>query len=405
MVRPPHTSSSETKDPSGAKQAPVGFLSWFKNLNRLWHRNKRAIVASRVKRDIDRLERERAREHTALLRQRRFYERLIHPRKASPELPKKTEVPLPIANPKELFKEPLTRSIPQPVAETEKVIPEKPAEHDKSFESMFAPKIKIPAPMPTSSDVVSVSSQPTPEKTEQPSPALGIASFFKKIRLAMSHGSLAKKLASERQEEEAAKHKNEVEERFWQPYNGVKANLIKDQGVLFFNWQQRLLTLALALILCSLAIGLVYVGLLIWQKERLNDNQSTLANFEAINAEIAKNEKDLEEIVAFNRKLDVVSFILSNHVYWTNFFNFLENNTLKDVYFDNFSGDLTGKYTIAATARNLEAVSSQLEVMKAHALVRNIEYSSGQTIPATEDQPAKTKFNLELSVDPKLFLK
>lgn len=107
----------------------------------------------------------------------------------------------------------------------------------------------------------------------------------------------------ERAREIEFEQKNKVEERFWQPYGSVKMNLVKDQGVLFFNWRQRLLMFSLSLILCCLAISLLYVGLLVWQKERLDASQATFANFDAINVEISKNEKDIQEIVDFNRKL------------------------------------------------------------------------------------------------------
>ncbi len=343
-------------------------ISWLKNVRRLVRRSQQKISEQSIKREISGLEREREKEHRALLRQRRFYERLLHRNKPVPSILKKEE----------------KREVPH-----FQVTPPPKVE----LKPILAPEIK-PAP------VMRVEKNETaPQKQTQQH---FFAHFFKSFA---KKNSLAKKLAQERKQEEAVKHKNEVEERFWQPYNSVKANLIKDQGVLFFNWKQRLLTLSLALVLSSLAIGLVYVGLLIWQKERLRDNESTLANFEAINAEIAKNEREIQDIVAFNRKLDVVSFILSNHVYWSNFFKFLESNTLKDVYFEKFTGDLTGQYMIPAVSRNLDAASAQLEVMKAYPLVRNVQYLAGQTVADASGDGQRTKFNLEISVDPKIFIK
>jgi len=332
------------------------FLSWIKEIGRTVRRGQGALKNASLKHDISRLERERAREKTAMLRQRRFYERLLR-------RPEKT--------PSEPFmqKEPHIEAVREAKAVEEK----------------------------------------TPEAIVGEAPKKPAVSLFRRLQLAMrarfSKGTLAAKLAEERKQEEAAQTKNEVEARSWQPYNSVKANLVKDQGVLFFNWRQRILMLSLALVLCSLAIGLVYVGLLIWQKERLNDSQSTLANFEAINIEVSKNEKEIEDIIAFNRKLDIANFIVNNHIHWTNYLAFLENNTLKDVYYHNFSGDLSGNYTIGAVAKNLDAISLQLEVMKASNLTRSVQYSDANTVKAGPDQPETVNFNLEMSVDPKIFLK
>ncbi len=363
MARPHHPESHNRSsvEPTGTLKAPAGFLSWIKKVMKLMRRGERAAAAMAVKRDINRLEHERAKERAALLEERKRYEEMLH---KSPE-----PTPAPLVKPE---------AAPEPQPEVQKIV-----EHIEA----------VSEPIPTTSDI---RPSETPRKPIQ---------FAAKLKALFTKSSLAGKLAEERQQEESTLHKSEVEERSWQAYNGVKANLIKDQGVLFFNWQQKILTLALALVLSCLAIGLVYVGLLIWQKERLDNNQSTLANFEAINAEIAKNEREIQDIVTFNRKLDVVSFILTNHVYWTNFFSFLENNTLKSVYYEGLNVDITGKYTIPAVARDLDAISLQLEVMKAYNMTRTIQYSSGQSIAATETEPARVKFNLEMSLDPKLFVK
>ncbi len=367
-------------------------MSWLKKIHQTWRHWRQKSAATKIKRDIGQLERERAKEHSALLKQRRFYEKLLHHKKEGEE--KKVE-PVLLKVPEEKKAEPVLmkeveekKIVPLVIPEPEKIIEEK---------NLEIPLQKIEAPpIPNTSDIA------PPKVVEIKHTSSRFSKFFKGF---MKKSSLAEKLSEERQQEEAVRHKSEVEERFWQPYNSVKANLIKDQGVLFFNWKQRMLTLTLALVLSSLAIGLVYVGLLVWQKERLRDNEATLANFDAINTEITKNEREIDEIVVFNRKLDIVSFMLTNHVYWTNFFTMLEEKTLKDVYFSQFSGDLSGTYSMPAIARNLDAVSLQLEVLKAYTMVKTVQYSGGENVPATAEDDAKLRFSLDLTVDPKIFVK
>lgn len=209
------------------------------------------------------------------------------------------------------------------------------------------------------------------------------------------------KLVKEKEKELAWQERTQVEKRFWQPANAIKPNLIKNQEVVFFNWHENFLVLGLSLMMCCLAIGLLYVGLLIWQKERLDTTQVALQNTKVIDQQINLGEQEAVEIKTFTQKLNTVSALLDNHVYWTNFFKFLEDNTLKDVYFANFTGDLSGEYSIPGHARSLDAITLQFEVMKVYPKIKSLT-------PDTGDDAADGKsinFNLGMSIDPTIFIK
>ncbi len=414
------------KDKQEAKKASSDLKLWFKKIGRLFRRADKKVSDLQLKHDISHLEKQRTKEHTELLRQRKFYENLLKQKKenlAPPVKNKINELGIHKSNllNKELSISPKTED-PKPIVEQvtpeikEVPLPTQKPSHESTEIKASSQDIILPS---TSSQIVEpeITSTKASFKLDQTkisngkklirSKNNGFKKFniFKTINQTVKHSSLAKKLAQEREAEEAVRHKKDVEERFWQPYNSVKANLIKDQGLVFFNWQQKLLTLFLSLLLCSLAISLVYVGLLIWQRERLNDNKTVLANYEAINAEVLKSEGDIKEIVDFNKKLEIVSLILNNHVYWTNFLAFLEDNTLKDVYYSSFSGDLSGSYSLPSFARNLDTISLQLEVMKSYKMMKTVQYNSSQSIPAVQDRPAMIKFNLDISLDPRVFIK
>ena len=384
--------------------ASAGFFKraarWFRTVHRL-------TLDRRLRREISRLEKERVREKTALLEKRRFYERLFRRKlktAASPAFLEKhthTEAPnidipaahsLPVAEkrmpspPPPLVAHP-TASIP--VEETVTIPP-----------APIVPPPPISTPPPSLDDLMSRSSEPSlvPAPPKQKPPH-----SFKQPRFHFSFfsRSLQHKLAEEREKELAWQSRNAVEKRFWQPYNGLKPNLIKDQGTVFFNWQEHLLILTLSLVMCCLAIGLVYVGLLVWQKERLDNNRAMVLNESVIDTEIAKSEQEIKDISLFNDKLSLVSALLDNHAYWTNFLSFLEDNTLKDVYYEKFSGNLGGEYTIPSRARSLEAISLQLEVLKANKKVKSVSYDTSQA----KSNGSDVRFNLGMSIDPSLFTK
>lgn len=261
-----------------------------------------------------------------------------------------------------------------------------------------APEIAVPSPRP--------SVQVTPIAKDISgvilSPALNTKkTTFDGVFSRIFGGSLKSKLAKERESEVTLQERNSVEQRVWQPSNGFNPNLIKNQEVIFFKWHENILVLCLALVMCCLAISLTYVGFLIWQKERQDSSKIAFLNVKVIDDQIAKSEIEIKEIKEFNKKLVLVSGLLDNHVYWTNFLDLLESTTLKDVYYEKFSGDISGKYTIPAVASSLEAISLQLEVMKGYDKVESVAPDTGQT----SADGSQVQFNLGLTVDPLVFTK
>lgn len=252
--------------------------------------------------------------------------------------------------------------------------------------SKSAPQTGLHVPQPTQGQVI--------KTTKEEKKTTGfLKGWFSK--------NLAHKLAKEKEVELAWQERNQVEKRFWQPANVVKPNLIKNQEITFFNWHENLLILGLSLAMCCLLIGLLYVGLLIWQKERIDTTRVALENTKVIDDQIEIGEREAVEIKDFTYKLNLAGNLLDNHIYWTNFFKFLEDNTLLDFYFENFSGDLSGEYALPAVAKNLDTVYLQLEVMKAYPKIKSLTSDTGET----SGDGGPVKLYLGMSIDPTIFTK
>ncbi|KKR15285.1 MAG: hypothetical protein UT42_C0005G0005 [Candidatus Falkowbacteria bacterium GW2011_GWA2_39_24] len=224
---------------------------------------------------------------------------------------------------------------------------------------------------------------------------------------------MAKRLAAEAEKYANLKIRQDIENRYWHSHNIVRANLIKDQETLFFNWQSKILTLVLALGLALLTVGVLYGALLVWESNKLHDNQDVFDNLEAVNQEVKKEEAIAQEIMDFNNKLVLVDYMLDNHIYWSDFFKVLEDYTIFDVYYEGFSGDINGTYALPAVARDYRAVYLQLKLMQGNEEVLSADTegakSLAQTVQATGDSVATTvdkiKFILNLVIDRKLFLR
>lgn len=235
---------------------------------------------------------------------------------------------------------------------------------------------------------------------------------------------MAKRLAAERQKYADNKIREDIENRYWHSHDIVRANLIKEQEALFFNWNSKILTLVLALGLAGLTVGILYGGLLVWESNKLKKNSYIFENLDSVNMEINKEEAIANEILNFNDKLVLVDFILDNHIYWTNFFKFLEDYTIMDAYYEGFSGDISGEYALPTVAKDFRSIYLQIKLMQKYDKVMsaNTESAKQQGLPSsyedlesrqgapegTEDQATtidRIKFVLDLVVDRRIFLR
>ncbi len=415
--------------------------SWLTKISHMFSVFKKGSNENILKKKLHQLEVARDAEKKILLEQRNFYEKLFsrstekkHKRKLHFFGRKKKALePListstPHSPPSSL---PVTPTPPTPSAHLY-LTPPTPPSPLKAFSVPPAPlpSVTVPTPSPAPQVVepilqppvpLTIANAPTltpkhahvspptvvhpPTNKKHPLPPVPPAISKKAFSLGFFSNlftkNLVAKLAEERKREEAWQERNSVEQRFWQPANGFNPNLIKDQEIVFFNWHENILVLSLSLVMCCLAISLTYVGLLIWQKERIEATKTAFGNVTVIDNQIIKSEQEVDEVKKFNTKLRMVSSLLDNHVYWTNFLTLLEFTTLKDVYYERFSGDVSGEYTIPAVASSLEAISLQLDVMKKYDKVQSVSPDTGQT----SADGRSVQFNLGLTVDPTVFTK
>jgi hypothetical protein len=143
----------------------------------------------------------------------------------------------------------------------------------------------------------------------------------------------------------------------------LEVNLIKDEVSLDFNWKRNLTGLGITLIVSALIIFELYAGLDWWQK----DEEARLGELKAKIAEQTKEVNDFrksaDEALSYKDKTIEVGNLLNNHVYWTNFFSWLEKNTLSTVSYGGFSGQLDGKYALAGSAGSFADVAWQVKTL------------------------------------------
>jgi hypothetical protein len=145
----------------------------------------------------------------------------------------------------------------------------------------------------------------------------------------------------------------------------IETNLVNREEDIEFDWSKFYVFLLSGIFLSITVVGLIYVWI-------LGEGEKLMATIEPIKTKIEKNSATMakllensKEVNVFNEKLTLAKHVLDNHVYWTNFFDVLEKNTLSDVnYTGGFSGDIGGELDLRANSESFNNVTNQLRAMQ-----------------------------------------
>ena len=183
----------------------------------------------------------------------------------------------------------------------------------------------------------------------------------------------------------------------------LETNLIKDQKLIFFNWRRAIKINIISAAGSFIFIGLVW-GYLFWLETRTAPVIEINSQLAAKERELKQLEGEIGELKNLRVKAAEIKKILDQHVYWTNFFSWLENNTLSGAHYAFFAGDISGQYVLPAVASDFKTFSSQIKILQA---------DKNQVVSADASQVAATKagsggqatmsFDLNLAVKPDIF--
>ena len=112
------------------------------------------------------------------------------------------------------------------------------------------------------------------------------------------------------------------------------------------------------------------------------------------------SEKNLEDgILGYQRKLEDIGLLLSNHMFTPNLFNNLEKNIHPRVWFSRFRLDLTaGTIDVTGTTDNSEVLGQQTLIFEKQEFIKNINLSK-----VLIGKDGKINFELRLTFDQKIF--
>ncbi|MHB8903574.1 MAG: hypothetical protein ACYC40_00510 [Patescibacteria group bacterium] len=189
----------------------------------------------------------------------------------------------------------------------------------------------------------------------------------------------------------------------------LEINLIKEDSSVSFDWGKNLSTIFLAFFIAAVLVAEIFFGLDWWQNQELIKTQKTVAEISKLNKEIAILNNQANEAFKYKDKVLVLSGLLNNHIYWSGFLSWLERNTLSSVQYESFKGDLSGSYSLNATAKTYADVSWQVKAFLNDPMTKAASVGQATTIKLKDNDKEKkapqVDFILNLEVNPAIFKK
>jgi hypothetical protein len=187
----------------------------------------------------------------------------------------------------------------------------------------------------------------------------------------------------------------------------LETDLIKDQVPVKFEFKRHLMAFFILLLVSFVILAELFLLLTWWGDAKKDESEAYLKN--ELNYIIGEKEKvmtDYNKVLEFKEDAKVSFAVLNNHVYWGNFFNYLEKNTLKDVYYRYFLGNLSGMYNLPSVTNDVRAISYQIKSFAGDDNTLDIT-TSEETIGSSgmSSSGGVINFNLNLNSSPRLFKK
>ncbi|MEK7664057.1 MAG: hypothetical protein AAB340_01215 [Patescibacteria group bacterium] len=131
------------------------------------------------------------------------------------------------------------------------------------------------------------------------------------------------------------------------------------------------------------------------QSQRIQDVEK-----ESLNLVTGERRVFNNKVLDYKKKIDDFSTIINNHKVTSSVFSFIEENTLPDVWFSDFSMQgANNEINLSGQALNMEVLSRQVEIFE-----RNQDYiESINVLESQTNSTGKVSFVLNLFFDSKIF--
>jgi hypothetical protein len=187
----------------------------------------------------------------------------------------------------------------------------------------------------------------------------------------------------------------------------LETDLIKDQVEVKFDWSKNLKMFLIFFALALIIVLEAYLLLFWWGNRKVDESSYYLEKeINLLSSEIEALDSDYKEAESFKEKINLSLSFLNDHIYWSNFFSLLEERTLKKhVYYENFSGDISGRYVLPAVTDDVRAINFQSRYLLLDPMVSRALIDEEEIVSDTSENRRFFKFNINLNLNTNIFKK
>lgn len=186
----------------------------------------------------------------------------------------------------------------------------------------------------------------------------------------------------------------------------LKSNLLKTEKEAGVNWSRNVAFLAISFVLAFLLLGSIYWYLSLWGEKKSQEAMIATEEIKKISEEVKAMKDQANKALELKNKIELVNTMLDQHIHWSNFFNFLEDNTLQNVYYSgNFRGNVSGQYVLSANTKSYDLIEAQVGQLLSTPYVLAAGTKKGELIIDRRTEESFVKFDLNLTIDPVIFIK
>jgi len=168
----------------------------------------------------------------------------------------------------------------------------------------------------------------------------------------------------------------------------------------FFKNKDSLLVNTVFYFSCAILIVIIFGYLALEVKVYIQNQGIDEINKRMVGYSLYQQRIDENSIIDYKKKIDDFSLIIKNHKVSSNVFNFIEENTMSNVWFSNFDmSQSTYEIKLSGEAENIETLSDQIQTFENNKdNVKNINVLNSRV-----DANGKIRFLLSISLNPEIY--
>ncbi len=161
-----------------------------------------------------------------------------------------------------------------------------------------------------------------------------------------------------------------------------------------FWWMDVIFYFVMSLLVATVLCWLIF---LVKNNMQRSDIQAATDSLKKVGTDEQKAEE--LQVITYQKKINDFTSLFVNHQFASNAFAFMQKQTMSNVWYKQFSLDRKGAVIqLSGETDDLDALSRQVADLEKNEYIKNIG-----SISSTAGDSAKSEFNYNLTMDPKIF--